>query len=126
ARLHGRQATGGSTWPSVGSRPMLGGGDGGAAGTSPRRRNGFGISVAVAAVVLVAMVAAGARVPLATEGSGGWDLFIPNLPPPAAIEALLDRYRTARYSHHRLDEHDRAVAMDALREIRAAIVGAPA
>ena len=28
--------------------------------------------------------------------------------PPAAIEALLERYRTARYSHHRLDERDRA------------------
>jgi hypothetical protein len=46
--------------------------------------------------------------------------------PPAAIEALLVRYRTARYSHHRLDERDRVVAMDALREIRAAIVGTPA
>ena len=46
--------------------------------------------------------------------------------PPAAIEALLARYRTARYSHHRLDERDRAVAMDALREIRDAIVGTPA
>ena len=53
---------------------MWGGGDGG-------RRNGIAIGVAVAAVVLVAMVAAGGRVPLATEGEGGWDLFIPNLQP---------------------------------------------
>ena len=45
------------------------------------RRNGIAIGVAVVAVVLVAMVASGGRVPLATEGEGGWDLFIPSLQP---------------------------------------------
>jgi len=239
---------------------MSGGGDGGAVRSPPRRRSAIAVGLAVAAVVVVAMVAAGARVPLATEGDGGWDLFIPNMTPPtlpvqqldrtsfiresaqtpgvgafallaqvviimlaaaliavsgravarnwrrfqrepvppladfvpvtrphelvdaidegieamstgpvddvvvecwvrleeaaagagverlpsetpselaarvladfdappAAVEALLVRYRTARYSHHRLDERDRAVAMDALREIRDAIVGTPA
>ncbi len=238
---------------------MWGGGDGGV-GISPRRRTGIAVGGAIAAVVLVAMVASGSRVPLATEGQGGWELFIPNLQsqplptvparqdtvtpgpssvpgvgafavlfqvvvimmaaallvvsgravarswrrydrqrapelddlppvarpnelvdaldegigaiaagpvddvivqcwvrleeaaasagvarlpsetsselaarvladlaaPPDAIDALLTRYRTARYSHHRLDEHDRLVAMDALHEIRAAIIGTPA
>ena len=239
---------------------MLGGGRGGAVGASPRRRTVIAVALAVVAVVLVAMVAAGARVPLATEGEGGWDLFIPNLPPQtlppaaaerrtvverpadvpgigafallaqvvvimmatallvvsgravarnwrhfqrepapplvdlapvvrphelvdaidegieamaagpvddvvvecwvrleeaaagagvarlpsetpselaarvladlaapaAAIDALLERYRTARYSHHRLGEQDRIVALHALQEIREAIVGTPA
>ena len=46
----------------------------------------------MAAVVLVAMVAAGARVPLATEGDGGWDLFIPNMTPPTLpVEQLTER-----------------------------------
>ena len=239
---------------------MSGGGRGGAVRASPRRRTGIAVGLAVVAVVLVAMVAAGARVPLATEGEGGWELFIPNLPPPtlppaagerprvlkepaqvpgvgafallaqvvlimmaaalllvsgravarnwrrfqrdpappfvdlppvvhphelvdaidegieamaegpvddvvvecwvrleeaaagagvarspsetaselaarvltdldapaSAIDALLDRYRTARYSHHRLGEQDRIVALHALQEIREAIVAAPA
>jgi hypothetical protein len=238
---------------------MWGGGDGDG-GSSSRRRAGIAIGLAIVAVVLVAMVAAGRRVPLATEGEGGWDLFIPhaqspppvtvptprqtgveprsNVPgigafallfqvlvimmattlvvvsgravarswrryqptsappladlpsvtsphelvdaldegidamadgtvddvviecwvrlekaaagagverlpsetaselaarvladlhaPPAAIDALLERYRTARYSHHRLDDSDRRAAMDALRQIREAIVGTPA
>ena len=238
---------------------MWGGSDGGVR-LSPRRRTGIAVGVAVAAVVLVAMVSAGGRVPLATEGKGGWDLFIPNLQsqppvtlpttrepildqtnevpgigafallfqvvvimmatalllvsgraiarnwrryqrepapplddlpplsrphelvdaldegigamaegpvddviiqcwvrleeaaagagverlpsetpselatrvladlaaPAPAIDALLSRYRTARYSHHLLDERDRAVAMEALREIREAIIGTPA
>jgi hypothetical protein len=238
---------------------MPGGADG-AAGLSPRRRAGVAVGVAGVAVVLVALVASGSHVPLASEGDGGWDLYIPNLPsqplepPPAdqqqvveqpndvpgvgtialmaqviiilaaaallavsaravarnwkrlqrdpspmfadtemvkrpdqlvdaidegieamaagpiddvvvecwvrledaaadagvarlpsetpselaervladldapatAIAALLERYRTARYSHHRLDEADRVVALRALQEIRDAIVGAPA
>jgi hypothetical protein len=238
---------------------MWGGGDGDV-GLTSRRRARIAVGVAIVAVVLVAMVAAGSRVPLATEGEGGWDLFIPhvssqppvttpttrqtgledrsNVPgigafallfqvvvimmatalvvvggramarswrryqphpappladlppiarphelvdaldegidamadgtvddviiecwvrlekaaagagverlpsetaselaarvladlhaPPAAIDALLERYRTARYSHHRLDDGDRRVAMDALRQIREAIVGTPA
>jgi hypothetical protein len=238
---------------------MWGGGDGGV-GFAARRRAGIAVVVAIAAVVLVAVVASGSRVPLATEGKGGWDLFIPNLPsqpldralttrdttveqqsrgpgvgafallfqvvvimlaaavvvvsgramarswrryqrvpappfeerplvtsprelvdaldegigaraagptadviiecwvrreeaaagagverlpsetasvlaarvladlhaPPTAIDALLVRYRTARYSHHRLDDHDRLVALDALRQIREAIVGTSA
>jgi Domain of unknown function (DUF4129) len=237
---------------------MWGGGDGGAVGPSSRRRHAIAIGLAVTAVVLVAIVASGPRVPLATEGDDGWDLFIPNMTPPtlparqvdrssfthpvhtpgigafallaqvvlimmaaallvvsgravarnwrrfrrdpappladlelrahphelvdaidegleamaagpvddvvvecwvrleaaaagagverlpsetpselaarvladldappAAIDALLVRYRAARYSHHRLDERDRAVAMDALRDIRDSIVGAP-
>lgn len=41
--------------------------------------------------------------------------------PGAAIDRLLTRYRTARYSRHRLGEDDRAVAIAALREIRTAI-----
>ena len=44
--------------------------------------------------------------------------------PASAIEDLLDRYRQARYSHHPLDEEDRAVATRALEEIRAAVAGA--
>jgi hypothetical protein len=46
--------------------------------------------------------------------------------PAASIAVLLDRYRTARYSHHRLGEEDRVVALRALQEIRDAIIGAPA
>jgi hypothetical protein len=46
--------------------------------------------------------------------------------PDEAVDRLLDRYRTARYSRHPLDEDDRAVAIRSLEEIRAAIVGAPA
>ena len=45
--------------------------------------------------------------------------------PPDAVDGLLVRYRTARYSHHRLGEADRAVALRALGEIRASIAGAP-
>jgi Domain of unknown function (DUF4129) len=46
--------------------------------------------------------------------------------PPSAVEDLLARYRTARYSQHHLGEDDRAVAIRSLEEIRAAIVGTPA
>jgi Domain of unknown function (DUF4129) len=46
--------------------------------------------------------------------------------PAPAVELLLSRYRTARYSHHPLGEDDRAVAIRSLAEIRAAIVGTPA
>ena len=46
--------------------------------------------------------------------------------PPAAIEALLERYRTARYSHHRLDERDRAWRWTRCRRSATAIVGTPA
>ena len=35
--------------------------------------------------------------------------------PEDAVDELLQRYRRARYSHHPLDEHDRAVAVRALR-----------
>jgi hypothetical protein len=238
---------------------MPGGGDG-AIGVSPRRRAGIAVGVAAVAIVLVALVSTGGRVPLATEGGRGWELFIPNVPsqqlqppaparqqpvdgpkevpgigaiamlaqvmiimlaaallvvsgravarnwrrlqrepspvfpdaelvtrpdplvdaiddgivamaggpvddviiecwvrledaaaeagvarlpsetpselaarvladldaPAASIAVLLDRYRTARYSHHRLDEEDRVVALRALQEIRDAIIGAPA
>ncbi len=44
--------------------------------------------------------------------------------PVGAVERLLVRYRTARFSDHRLDDGDRAVAIRSLEEIRAAIVGA--
>jgi hypothetical protein len=238
---------------------MSGGGDG-AIGVSPRRRAGIAVGVAAVAIVLVALVSAGSRVPLASEGGRGWELFIPNVPsqqlqpppparqqpvddlkevpgigaiamlaqvmiiiaaaallvvsgravarnwrrlprepsplfpdaelvtrpdplvdaiddgivamaggpvddviiecwvrledaaaeagvtrlpsetpselaarvladldaPAASIAVLLDRYRTARYSHHRLGEEDRVVALRALQEIRDAIIGAPA
>ena len=43
--------------------------------------------------------------------------------PPAAVDALLQRYRRARFSRHPLGEADRAVATRALEEIRAAMVG---
>jgi hypothetical protein len=43
--------------------------------------------------------------------------------PPDAVNALLERYRRARFSHHRLGESDRVVAARALEEIRAAIAG---
>jgi hypothetical protein len=46
--------------------------------------------------------------------------------PQPAVERLLVRYRTARFSDHRLDDDDRAVAIRSLEEIRAAIVGARA
>jgi Domain of unknown function (DUF4129) len=46
--------------------------------------------------------------------------------PAPAVERLLVRYRTARFSDHPLDESDRAVAIRSLEEIRAAIVGASA
>jgi len=46
--------------------------------------------------------------------------------PEAAVEDLLRRYRQARYSHHSLDEADRAAAVGALEEIRTAIAGAHA
>jgi len=45
--------------------------------------------------------------------------------PPDAVDELLVRYRTVRYSRHRLGEADRAVALRALGEIRASIVGTP-
>jgi uncharacterized protein DUF4129 len=44
--------------------------------------------------------------------------------PPDAVDGLLERYRRARFSHHPLDETDRAVATRSLEEIRAAIAGA--
>lgn len=44
--------------------------------------------------------------------------------PPDAVDDLLQRYRRARFSHHPLDETDRAVAARSLEEIRAAIAGA--
>jgi len=44
--------------------------------------------------------------------------------PAPAVERLLVRYRTARFSAHPLDDQDRAVAIESLEEIRAAIVGA--
>lgn len=43
--------------------------------------------------------------------------------PADAVAVLLDRYRQARYSRHRLDEQDRAAAVRALAEIRDAIAG---
>lgn len=43
--------------------------------------------------------------------------------PAAAVTVLLDRYRQARYSHHPLGEDDRAAAINALDDIRAAITG---
>ena len=46
--------------------------------------------------------------------------------PEDAVDGLLQRYRQARYSHHTLDEADRAVAVRALEDIRAAIAGANA
>jgi hypothetical protein len=46
--------------------------------------------------------------------------------PQDAVDDLLDRYRQARYSHHPLDEHDREVALHALRRIRDALAGAAA
>ena len=46
--------------------------------------------------------------------------------PRDAVDDLLERYRRARYSHHPLDEDDRAVAVDALRRIRDALAGAAA
>jgi hypothetical protein len=46
--------------------------------------------------------------------------------PAAAVDALLQRYRRARYSHHSLDESDRQVAVRSLEEIRAAVAGAHA
>jgi hypothetical protein len=46
--------------------------------------------------------------------------------PAPAVERLLVRYRTARFSDHRLDDDDRAVAVRALEEIRVAIAGARA
>jgi hypothetical protein len=46
--------------------------------------------------------------------------------PGDAVAALLHRYRRARYSHHRLDEDDRAAAIRALADIRAGIAGAHA
>jgi hypothetical protein len=44
--------------------------------------------------------------------------------PPLAVDRLLTRYRTARYSRHPLGEDDRVVAIRSLEDIRAAIVGA--
>jgi hypothetical protein len=44
--------------------------------------------------------------------------------PSASVSVLLDRYRQARYSHHPLDEDDRAAAVAALSEIRSALAGA--
>lgn len=44
--------------------------------------------------------------------------------PPVAVDRLLTRYRTARYSHHPLGEDDRVVAIRSLEDIRTAIVGA--
>jgi hypothetical protein len=46
--------------------------------------------------------------------------------PEAAVDDLLRRYRQARYSHHPLDEADRAAAVRALEDIRTAIAGAHA
>jgi Domain of unknown function (DUF4129) len=46
--------------------------------------------------------------------------------PADAVAALLALYRTARYSHHALDDTDRATAIRSLQEIRAAIEGANA
>ena len=46
--------------------------------------------------------------------------------PEDAVDGLLQRYRQARYSHHPLDEEDRAAAVRALEDIRATIAGAHA
>jgi len=43
--------------------------------------------------------------------------------PEDAVDVLLRRYRQARYSHHPLDEADRAAAVRALEDIRRAIAG---
>jgi hypothetical protein len=44
--------------------------------------------------------------------------------PPLAVDRLLARYRTARYSRHPLGEDDRVIALRSLEDIRTAIVGA--